>query len=311
MVVDGDALVELPDDQIDAVFAQCDVLPLESLMNAGGHRVDMAGRVIYNDDHWKGWLPHDIAVRDIWDRLSQGYAKRFWKQRGKYLGETLYLQGRILVKHELEEITIDRQTNHLAPGRYVLLKYTDPVFEHIFYDTIRTLDDGTIVYRGYSGRFPDGKRGFTGVLRRRYGFAYLGVRDHGVLSAAAAPPATESLEGTWRVDAIATSNLPLPVADVTFARTTDGRLESRCTARAGTPVVVPPIVVEHFTRPDASGLVADLRRVDDRMILGTWTTALKGAYARLLLGGSLGLFQVEKRKGLGRTFKLYYALVRD
>jgi hypothetical protein len=310
MVVDGDGLVELPDDQIDAVFRQSDVLPLESLMNAGGHSVDMPGRTIFNDDHWKGWLPRDIAVRDIWDRLSQGYAKRFWKQRGKYLGETLYLQGRILVKHELEEITIDRQTNDLAPGRYILLKYTDPVFEHIFYDTIRNLDDGTIVYRGYAGRFPDGKRGFSSVLRRRYGFAYLGVRDHGILAAAGAQPTPEALEGTWRMDAIATSNLPLPVADVTFARTSDGRLESRCTARAGTPVVVPPVLVEHFTRADASSLTAELRRVDDRMMLGTWTTPLRGAYARLLLGGSLGLFHVERKKGLGRTFRSYYALAR-
>ena len=39
--------------------------------------------------------------------LATGYAKRFWKQGRRYLGETRYLDGNLLVKHSLEEITID------------------------------------------------------------------------------------------------------------------------------------------------------------------------------------------------------------
>jgi hypothetical protein len=49
-------------------------------------------------------------------RLATGYAKRFWKQGRRYLGETLYLDGRILVHHSLEELTIDRPTDDLDPG---------------------------------------------------------------------------------------------------------------------------------------------------------------------------------------------------
>ena len=50
---------------------------------------------IFNDEHFKGWLPKGLALRDIFARLSTGYAKRFWKQGNRYLGETLYLDGRI------------------------------------------------------------------------------------------------------------------------------------------------------------------------------------------------------------------------
>ena len=119
-----------------------------------------------------------LPLRDIFARLATGYAKRFWKQGNRYLGETLYLDGRIRVKHSLEEFTLDRPVNDLDPGKYILLRYTDPVFEHLFYDVMRAADDGVIVYGGYTGRFPDGKRGFTGVLMRRYSFAELGERDH-------------------------------------------------------------------------------------------------------------------------------------
>jgi hypothetical protein len=308
--LDSDRLVDLTDDQLDADFRKADTLPLDGLMNVGEHRVDLPARTIYNDAHWKGWVPKDIALRDIFERLSTGYGKRFWKQGGKYLGETLYLQGRILVKHELEEFTLDRQTNDLAPGRYILLKYTDPVFEHIFYDVIRALDDGTILYRGYSGRYPDGKRGLTGLLRRRYGLTHMGVQDHTVLWDAAAAPSTDALEGTWRLHAIATSNLPLTVADVSLERTADGRLESRCTPRTDTPVLVPAFVVEHFTREDASSLAAELRLVDLHTVLGRWTTDIRGPYARLLIGGSLGVFHAERTKGLGRRFTMHYFLSR-
>jgi hypothetical protein len=308
--LESDRLVELPDEQLDTIFRQADTLPLDGLMNVDQHRIDMAARTIYNDAHWKGWLPKGLVIRDIFERLQQGYAKRFWKGRGKYLGETLYLQGRILVKHELEELALETQTGDLAPGRYILLKYTDPVFEHIFYDIIRAIDDGTIIYRGYSGRYPGGKRGFTSVLRRRYGFAHMGVRDHQILSEQAAAMPADALEGSWRIDAVATANYPFPMADVSFARTADGRLQSRCTARTATPVTVPPFVVEHFTRDDASGLAADLRLVDDRMALGRWTTAIRGPYARLLAGGSLALFHPEKSKGIGRRFTMYYILSR-
>ena len=171
MAIDPTQLVNSTDAQLDEMFRAAGTLPLDQLMNTGEHRVDLASHTIYNDAHWKGWVPKDLPLDEIFTRLSTGYGKRFWKQRKRALGETLYLNGRLLVKHALEEITIDRVTNDLDPGRYILLHYTDPVFEHIFYDVMRTIDDGVILYRGYAGRFPGGSGGerwrWAGDGRRR------------------------------------------------------------------------------------------------------------------------------------------------
>jgi hypothetical protein len=307
---DPTKLVDSTDSELDEIFRQSDTLPVDRLMNAGEHHVDMASRTIYNDAHWKGWVPKDLPLDGIFSRLSTGYAKRFWKRGNRFLGETLYLSGRILVKHVLEELVIDRVTNDLDPGRYVLLRYTDPVFEHVFYDVFRALDDGVILYRGYTGRFPDGHRGLTGLLMRRYTFAQMGVEDHKLLFREATTPTGDSLAGTWRLAVIDTSNHAAAVARVSFDRKPDGRLESGCEAGVGSrSPLVPTFVFDHFRTQDFTGVESELRAIDDRMVLGKWTTDIKGPYAKFLLVGTQGLFHAERELG-GRRFTLYYMLTR-
>ena len=247
-------LAEATNDQLAEKFRRMTTLPLEQIMNAGGHQVDIATRTIFNDEYFKGWLPKGLRLplRDIMTRLSTGYAKRFWKQGQRYLGETLYLDGRILVKHSLEEFTIDRPTNDLDPGKYILLRYTDPVFEHIFYDVMRAGNDGVIVYGGYSGKFPEGTRGFNGVLMRRYSFAQLGVRDHQQLFLKGDRVAPGALKGTWRLSGITTANHATPIADLTFARGADGKTAVRCEEVSKPEVPIPSLVLDHFTASDAA-----------------------------------------------------------
>src|SRR6188768_29443 len=121
-IVDPHRLAQATDAELADVFRQVTTLPLEITPNEGGHRIDLASRTIFNDEHFKGWLPKGLRLplRDIFARLGTGYAKRFWKQGNRYLGETLYLDGRILVKHALEEFTLDRPQNDLDPGKYIL-----------------------------------------------------------------------------------------------------------------------------------------------------------------------------------------------
>jgi hypothetical protein len=73
-------------------------------------------------------------------------------------------------------------------------------------------------------------------------------------------------------------------------------------------VVLPPFVVEHFTREDAGSLASDLRLLDEQTVLGRWTTGIRGPYARLLVSGSLGVFHTERTKGIGRRFTMHYFL---
>lgn len=295
------------DDELAATFRSVSTLPLETFVNAGGHAVDLPTRTIFNDEYWKGWLPRGLALRDIFTRLSTGYAKRFWKQGNRYLGETLYLDGRIKVKHSLEEFTLDRPTNDLDPGTYILLRYTDPVFEHLFYDVMKAPTEGVIVYGGYSGRFPDGKRGFTGVLMRRYSFAELGVRDHVELFKAGKRPSADALPGTWRLEAIATSNHAVPVATLSVLDV-DGQLQVQCEPVAAPEVLVPSFLPEHFTT-SAARLLRELRVVDDQTLVGTWPTEVTPLYARFV-SASPGLFHRDGDKG-ARRYTLRYVLTKE
>ena len=281
-------------------------LPLEQIMNAGGHQVDIATRTIFNDEHWKGWLPKGLRLplRDIMTRLATGYAKRFWKQGRRYLGETRYLDGQILVKHSLEEITIDRPTNDLDPGKYILLRYTDPVFEHIFYDVMRAGNDGVIVYGGYAGKFPEGKRGFNGVLMRRYSFAQLGVRDHQQLFLKG--DRVEAGRAERHVAPLGHLHLQSRDADrrVTFARGADGKTAVRCEAASKPEITIPSLVLDHFTASDAAGLERELRRVDAQTIVGRWAADIGPLYARFI-SASPGLFHRETERGKRRHILKY------
>ena len=301
-------LAEATNAQLAERFRSMTTLPLEQIMNAGGHQVDIAARTIFNDEYWKGWLPKGLKLplRDSMTRLGTGYAKRFWKQGQRYLGETLYLDGQILVKHSLEEITLDRRTDDLDPGKYILLRYTDPVFEHIFYDVMRAGNDGAIVYGGYAGQFPGGKRGFTGVLMRRYSFEQLGVRDHDQLFLKGDRGKPGELKGTWRLSGISTSNHATPIGELTFARGADGKTVVRCEAASKPEITIPSLVLDHFTASDAAGLERELRRVDARTIVGRWAADISPLYARFI-SASPGLFHRET-EGSKRRHILRYVL---
>jgi hypothetical protein len=306
--LDPNRLADATSAELADLFRTVSTLPIERFVNAGGHRVDLTTRTIFNDEHWKAWLPKGLALRDIFARLSTGYAKRFWKQGQRTLGETLYLDGDIRVKHLLEEITIDRPTNDLDPGKYVLLRYTDPVFEHLFYDVMRAADDGVIVYGGYTGRFPEGKRGFTSILMRRYSFAQLGVRDHQQLSRKGVRATKQALTGTWRMDAIATSNHAIRIGDLSFVANTNGKLAVQLEPVTTPDVMIPSFVVEHFTADDASTFERELRAIDGQTMVGTWTAEISGLYARFV-GAFPGLFHRDPEKGR-RRYRLHYMLTR-
>ena len=292
-------------EQLGETFRRITTVPLAQLMNAGGHQVDIAANTIFNDENFKGWLPKETAlpIRDIFSRLGTGYAKRFWKQGQRYLGETLYLDGRIRVKHSLEEFTTDRPLNDLDPGRYILLRYTDPIFDNLFYDVMRAANDGVIVYGGYTGKFPEGRRGFTGVLMRRYSLAQLGERDHQLLFQKGARVATDSLKGSWRLSVIATSNHATPIGELTFTRKA-GTTAVRCEPVPKPEVLVPSFVTDHFTMDDASRLEKELRSVDGRTIVGRWSTDIGPLYARFL-SVSPGLFHRETERGKKRYILKY------
>lgn len=309
-LVDPHRLAQATDAELADVFRKVTTLPLETVVNEGGHRVDLASRSIFNDEHWKGWLPKrmTLPLRDIFARLSTGYAKRFWKQGSRYLGETLYVDGRIKVKHSLEEFTLERPQNDLDPGNYILLRYTDPIFRDVFYDVMKAPDDGVIVYGGYAGQFPNGTRGFTGVLMRRYSFAELGERDHEQLVRKGKRPAQEFLNGRWRVDVVSTSNHATPVTHLSFVRKTGGKVGTQCQPVDHPEVLVPRFVIDHFSTDDSAKLERELRRIDDQTMVGTWNLEISSLYAKFVTA-TPGLFRRHTEKS-GAHYTMRYMLTR-
>lgn len=310
-LLDPHRLAQATDDELADTFRRVTTLPLEIFPNEGGHRIDLASRTIFNDEHFKGWLPKGLRLplRDIFARLATGYAKRFWKQGNRYLGETLYLDGRIRVKHALEEFTLDRPQNDLDPGKYILLRYTDPIFENVFYDVMKAADDGVIVYGGYTGRFPEGKRGFTGVLMRRYSFAELGGRDHEHLMRKGKRPAKEDLTGVWRIDVVATSDQPTPIGRLSFVAKTGGKVGVQCEPADHPDVLVPGFVIEHFSADDTTKLERELRRIDDQTMVGTWTSEITSLYAKFV-AATPGLFRRDADKA-SKRYTMRYLLTRE
>jgi hypothetical protein len=304
-------MIDWTDAQLDAMFLRSEARPLQGFLNSGGHRVDFDAHEIHNDRRWKGFMPRGLAVTDMTARFSLGFSKKLWQQKGRVTGETQYYGGGITTRHTVEEITLDRQTHDLQPGRYVLLGYTAPVFERLFYDLVKPIDDDVMLFRGYTGKFPDGVRGWTALLLRRYPFAYMGIDDQEVLFGRGAPPADADLVGSWRLDALYYSNEPAPMARVLFDRAADRSLQIHCDTSVSRPgPLLPAFVSDHFQTAQLPVLQQEMRIVDRQYLVGKWTTDLRGVSAKLVLAASPGLLHREKEAGGAVRFALYYLLTR-
>ena len=300
------------DAELDAIFRASDTLGIEKLINTGERRVDLLRREIYNNAHWKGYLPKGLLLGEVASRIYTGYFKHFWKEGDHCLGETGYVDGRVSLKHSLEEVTIERRTNDLDPGCYILLRYTDPVFEHLFYDTMKIVNDDLILYRGYTGRFPEGHRGLTAPLLRRYQFQHMDASDHRELFRAGRVPNKEDLEGSWSMDLVANSNHAAGVALLHFKIMPGGKLESKFERKGligGLPM--PLFAQRHFRSKDFTSFSDELRDAGSGLLLGRFLGDVPGNLLdRFLRSSSLGLFQVEKDDAGNARIGFYYLLSR-
>jgi hypothetical protein len=303
-------MIDWTDAQLDEMFLRSEARPLDDFVNANAHDADLSSHEIHNDRQWKGFMPRGLPATEATARLSLGFAKRLWTSKGGFGGETRYFGGTIATKHSVRDITLDRQTHDLPPGRYILLGYTDPVFEHLFYDLLKPISDDLMLFRGYTGQFPDGKRGWTAMLLRRYPFSQMGIDDYD-LFAAGSPPTDIDLVGTWRLDALYYSNQPVHIAQLRFDRAADGQLHIDCdTSNGRHGLLLPKFVSEHFQTGALPALRKEMRAVDAQYVVGKWTTDIRGPYAKFLLAGAPGLFHREKGTGRTPRFSLYYLLTR-
>ncbi len=309
--IDPDSMVGVPDAELEKLFRRTETLPIDTMINRGALRIDLAKHRIFNDANWKGFLPKGLPLGEMAARLFTGYYKRFWKDGDKYLGETRYLDGRIPLGHLLEEITITRRTGDLDPGRYVLLHYTDPPFSFLYYDIMKVINEELILYRGYTGQYPKGVRGWTAPLLRGYSFDQMSADDHRQLYGSGRAPTPSEMEGVWRMDAVANANHASGIAYLHFENKPDGRLESRYQLLGlFEGLVMPSFLNNHFQLHDFTPFHDEIRLLDRDLLIGRWVTDLPDGIARLLPAASAGLLHTLDSEDGGRQFGFFYTLTR-
>jgi hypothetical protein len=304
-------IVGLRDEVLERLFQRTThVGSLERLANTGAFEVDVAERSIRNDVYWKGYLPKGHPLNALSQLLSSGYYKRVWKEDDRWVAITGSIEGRFPVYHTLEEITVDKRTNDLDPGRYILLRYTEPV-ERVFYDVMKMINDDVVIYRGYMGDYPNGVRGFTAPLVRSYGFEHMSAIDHQRLYEIGTAPVRDDLDGVWRLDAIANATQSPGIAWLRFQSKPDGRLEARCQMLNGMEgLVMPGFLADHFQVHDFTPFHHEIRKLDQDVLVGKHVTELPEGLSRLIPAGSLGLLHAEAAAE-GRTrLGFYYLLTR-
>jgi len=186
----------------------------------------VTGRTIRNDSFWKGFFPKKHILNAMSSAIFTGFKKTFQQVNGKYVGLTSDTDGRITAHNSLQEVTVDRQTGTLEPGKYILLRYLDAQWAG-FYDIFKMINDDLLIGRVYLGEYPNGVRLFTFAMTRKYGFTEMSVADHDALYAAGPVPTKETLDGVWRMDIVSNNNQLGSVAFLEFDLKPDGRLESR------------------------------------------------------------------------------------
>lgn len=303
-------VIGVRDEILDRLFQRSQHIgTMDRLVNTGAFEVDLGKRRIRNDVYWKGYLPRGLPLNELSQLLSSGYYKQVRKEGDRYPGFTGYLEGRIPVYHSFEEINVEKRTNDLDPGRYILVRYTRPPLEGVFYDVMKMVNDDLILYRGYTGEFPSGVRGFTAPLVRSYSFQHMSAIDHQRLFEVASVPANEDLIGTWRLDAVANATQSPALAWLTFDSGTDGRLESSVRFRSGIERLLLPSFVRDYLE-GFNPFRREIRKLDGDFLIGKYVAEVPPGWSRLAPAGSLGLLHSEPESDGGTRVGFYYLLTR-
>lgn len=294
--------------ELEKLFRRSSTLPIGGILNqANAPQIDVAARSVRNDVYWKGFFPEGHILNAMSSAVFTGFKKTFHKNGGKYSGITSDTDGRITARNSLEEITINRQSGTLEPGKYILLRYLDAPWTG-FYDIFKFINNDLMIGRVYLGDFPNGVRLFTFAMSRKYSFAEMAVTDHDALFAAGAAPTKQELNGVWRMDVISNNNHLGSVAYLQFDLKPDGRLESRYQLMGLLEgMVIPSFTQDHFQLNDFTPFHDEIRKVDDQFMVGRYVTGILPDVAALLRGRDLGIFHNPPGT---QEFGFYYTLTK-
>lgn len=309
--VDPIAMSTAREGTLETLFRRAPTLGLETLVNSGDHSLDRDAGIVRNDRYWKGFFPKGHVLNTLSSAIFTGFKKRFFEQDGRIVGITSDTDGRINARNTLEEVTIDRRTGDLEPGRYILLRYVDPPWQG-YYDIFKAVNENLLIGRVYLGAYPNGLRLFTFPMTRLYRFNDMTVDDHRALYEIGTVPTPDQLHGVWRMDAISNANHLGSVAYLKFDLKPDGRLESRYQLMGLMEgLVVPSFLATHFQLQDFTPFHDEIRSVGPDYMVGRWVTTLPGGAGPSLPAASLGLLHTEAREDGRLRLGFHYTLSRS
>ncbi len=290
--------------ELEKLFRRLPCLPIESLVNSDEPpKIDLSTGTIRNNAYWKGFFPKGHILNAMSSAIFTGFKKTFSKKGKKYVGITSDTDGRITAHNSLEEITVDRKTGTLEPGKYILLRYLDALWAG-FYDILKPISEDLVIGRVYLGEYPNGARLFTFVMSRTYGLTQMTVSDHTALFQSGSVPSAQELDGVWRMDLVSNNNHLGRAAYLEFDPKPDGRLEARFQLMGLMEgLVVPSFVQDHFRLNDFTPFHDEIRKASDNLLVGRYVT---GAQADLAsLGANLGILHSVPGEN---KFGVYYTL---
>ena len=274
--------------ELEKLFRRLPCLPIESLVNSDEPpEIDLSTGTIRNNAYWKGFFPKGHILNAMSSAIFTGFKKTFSKKGKKYVGITSDTDGRITAHNSLEEITMDRKTGTLEPGKYILLRYLDALWAG-FYDILKPISEDLVIGRVYLGEYPNGARLFTFVMSRKYGLAQMTVNDHTALFQSGSVPSAQELDGVWRMDLVSNNNHLGRAAYLEFDPKPDGRLEARFQLMGLMEgLVVPSFVQDHFRLNDFTPFHDEIRKASDNLLVGRYVTGAQPDLASL--GANLGI----------------------
>jgi len=287
-----------PTVELQSVLRSTPTLPLESLINKGGVRIDFEKRRIFRDSFWKGSFAADhllgweervrtAALGGSAERMGATFAGgSFWKRfdsidngaaRGQVVNYELEWLPGDSVAREIEYPNDSRR--YFTKGdRILLMNYRNQPYR-IVYDTIKVIDEQNAIGVMHLGEFPTGLEFATFVMaRNNYPFEKMAIEDHQLLFGhpRVRQPAIPDLHGQWTGHliflarpAVSLTNQANPALFRVSFREDRGEIEARYQFgfhHAGLPEFIPELLVRYTL----AEIQQKLRVIDSRTLLGRW-----------------------------------------
>ncbi len=297
---------------LERIFSRVETQGVEKMVNSGKVEIDADRGLISNDTVWKGVLPRGHVMNRLSTAFHASFKKRFSKgDDGEIMGVTSDSDNVINADNRLEEITIAKRTGSLDPGRYILLRYTDPQWRG-FYDIFKVINDDLLIGRVYLGEYPRGHRLFTFPMVRSYGLDNMTVADHRAIWDQASVPTKEQLNGLWEMRMVSNANNTGVAAYLKFDHKPDGSLEARYQFLGLIEGLSEPAFgQDHFRMDDFTPFHDEIRFVNKDLMVGKYFTDASPPSLPLFGPDSLGVFHRETDASSAARFGFYYWLRRS